>query len=179
MKQDAMAVTAGVPTPVKPRFYEICQTYNLDYQAMQTIAEKAGLPKQVVDSMSVSVAVCRWQASAVLAALSEHTGYTCTFDNVKVALLPTFQDLHTIYQFDLAILSTMSGVSFDTIGVMLSGEPIKEEEARLVLRAASKQSGQNLNYTVSNVDVTLAKVKEQGGAATLTPFKAAKERIHP
>ncbi len=143
--------------PVKPRFYEICQKHNLDYQAMQTLADRARLPKNVVDSMSVSVAVRRVQASSVLAALSDQTGQTWTLDNVKVALLPTFQDLHTIYQFDLAILSTKSGVSFDTIGKMLDDEPVAKEEARLILLAASKQSG--LNYTVSNVDVKLAKEK--------------------
>ena len=107
--------------------------------------------------MSVSVAVRRVQASSVLAALSDQTGQTWTLDSVKVALLPTFQDLHTIYQFDLAILSTKSGVSFDTIGKMLDDEPVAKEEARLILLAASKQSGQN--YTVSNVDVKLAKEK--------------------
>ena len=114
--------------------------------------------------MSVSVAVCRRHASAVLAALSEHT------DTVKVALLPTFKELNTIYQFDLAILSTVAGVSFDTIELMLNDEAVKEEEARLILRAASKQSRQV--YTLNNVDVNL--LKETAG--TLTPLRGAKER---
>ncbi len=145
------------PKPDKLRFYEVCQTYNFDYQAMQALADKAGVPKDTVDRMAVSAAVRRAQAIAVLEALSNHTDQTWTLDKVKVALLPTFQNLHTVYQFDLAILSTKSGVSFDTIGKMLSSEPVTKEEARLVLLAASKQSG--LNYTVSNVDVKLTKEK--------------------
>jgi hypothetical protein len=72
---------------------------------------------------------------------------------VKVALLPTFQNFHTIHQFDLAALSTTSGVSFDIIGMMLDNELVPMKEARSVLRAASHQTGQN--YTVHNVDVKL------------------------
>ena len=143
------------PKPAKPRFYEICQIHNFDYKAMQALADKAGVPKEIVDRMAVSAAVRRAQAIAVLAALSNLTSQTWTLDNVKVALLPTFQNLHTVYQFDLAILSTKSGISFDTIGKMLNSEPVTKEEARLVLLAASRQSG--LNYTVNNVDVKLAK----------------------
>ncbi len=71
------------PESTKPRFYEVCQMYNLDYQAMQAIAEKARLSKNIVDAMSVSVAVRRVQASAVLTALSDHTGQTWTLDNVR------------------------------------------------------------------------------------------------
>ncbi len=141
------------PKPVKMRFYEVCQMYNLDSQAMQAIADRAGVPKHVVDAVSVSVAVRHVDASSVLAALSEHTDQTWTLDNVKVALLPTFADFHSIHQFDLAILSTASGVSFDIISSMLSDEPVPMNQARLVLRAASKQAGQM--YTLDNVDVKL------------------------
>jgi hypothetical protein len=141
------------PQKVLPRFSEVCQMHNLDYQAMQAIAEKAGLPKQVVDAMSVSTAVRRVHATSVLEALSEHTGQTWTLDKVTVALRPTFQDFHTLHQFDLAILSTTSGVSFDIISMMLSSEPVPMKEAQSVLRAASKQTG--LHYTLDNVDVKL------------------------
>jgi len=145
------------PQPVKTRFSEVCQKYNLDYQAMQGIADKAGLPKHAVDAMSVSVAVRRVHALKVLEALSEYTDQTWTLDNVKVALFPTFADLHTIHQFDLAILSTASGVSFDIIGMMLRDEPVAMKEARLVLQAASQQTGQE--YRVTNVDVQLTEGK--------------------
>jgi hypothetical protein len=139
--------------PEKKRFSEVCQMYNLDYQAMQAIADKARLPKDIVDAMAVSVAVRRVDASSVLAALSDLTDQTWTLDNVKVALFPTFADFHTIHQFDLAILSTASGVSFDVISNMLRCEPVPMNQARLVLRAASKQAGQM--YTLNNVDVKL------------------------
>lgn len=124
---------------------------------MQTIADKARVPKQVVDAMSVSVAVRRAHATAVLTALGDLTGHTWTLDTVRIALLPTFQDFHTLHQFDLAVLSTASGVSFDVIGMMLRDEPVPMKEARLVLKAASLQASQK--YTVHNVDVTLTEEK--------------------
>ncbi len=129
--------------------------YNFDYQAMQSIAKKAGVPKRVVDAMSVSVAVRRQDASSALAALGDLTGQTWTLNNVKVVLFPTFAGLHTLHQFDLAILSTASGVSFDIISRMLLDEPVPMNQARLVLRAASKQVGQ-MWYTLNNVDVKLS-----------------------
>jgi hypothetical protein len=143
----------------KPRFSEICQMHHLDYQAMQGLADKAGLPKHAVDCMSVSVAVRREDALKILEALSEHTSQTWTLDMVKVALLPTFADFHSIHQFDLAILSTTSGVSFDTISMMLRGEPVPMKEARFVLMAASKQTGQH--YRVTNIDVKLTEEEER------------------
>ena|SRR2546429_356385 len=146
-----------LPQQVKLRFSEVCQMHNLDYQAMQSIADHAGLPKHVVDAMSVSVAVRRMYAVKVLQALSDQTGQTWTLDNVKVALLPTFQNFHCLHQFDLAILSTVSGVSFDIIGMMLNNEPVPMKDARSVLQAASQQTGQR--YTVTNVDVKLTDEK--------------------
>jgi hypothetical protein len=120
---------------------------------MQALADLAGLPKQVVNAMSVSVVVRRAHALKVLAALGSVTGQTWTLDNVKVALMPSFQDFHTLHQFDLAILSTASGVSFDIISMLLRDEPVPIKEARSVLQAASKQTGQH--YTLDNVDVRL------------------------
>ena len=146
-----------LPKPVKPRFSEVCQMYNLDYQAMQALADKAGLKKQVIDAMAVSVAVRRVEALRVLDALSDHTSQRYTLDNVKVALLPAFKDLHALHQFDLDILSTTSGVSFDLISMMLRDEAVPMKEAALVLLAASKQTGQH--YRLNNVDVKLTEEK--------------------
>ena len=143
--------------PAKMRFSEVCQMYSLDDQAMQEIADKAGFPKHVVDDMSASVAVRRVHATSVLAALSERTGETWTLSNVKVVLLPTFADLHSLHQFDLAILSTASGVSFDLISRLLRDEAVPKNEARLVLQAASQQTRQH--YTLNNVDVKLTQGK--------------------
>jgi hypothetical protein len=138
---------------VKPRFYEVCQSYGLDYQAMEGIAKKARLSKCVIDAMAVSKAIRRVHAEKILAALSEQTNQTYTLNNVKVALLPTFADFHRIHQFDLAILSTTSGVPFDLICMMLDGKAVPMGAARLILGAASSQTGQK--YTVDNVDVNL------------------------
>ena len=140
--------------PEKTRFSEVCQRCNLDYQAMQALADKAGLQKQVIDAMAVSVAVRRADALKILKALSEHTGQTWTLNNVKVAIMPTFPDFHSIHQFDLDTLSTTSGVSFDTIRMMLHREPVPTKEASSVLMAASKQTSQH--YRLNNVDVKLS-----------------------
>jgi hypothetical protein len=105
--------------PLKPRFSEICQQHNLDYHALQALAERAGVKKDVVDAMSMSVAVHRADALKILSTLSEHTGKSWTLDSVQVRLLPTFQDYHAFHHFDLALLSNMSGISFDRIDVML------------------------------------------------------------
>jgi len=137
----------------RPRFSEICQMHNLDFRAMQALADRAGVPKQVVDHMAVSVAVRRGHAIAVLAALSDLTGQTWDLDNVKVVLLPTFAELNSLHQFDLAILSTTSGISFDRISLLLQDEPILMKEAGPILHAASQQTG--LRYSLSNVDLKL------------------------
>jgi len=131
--------------------------HNLDFHAMQALADLAGVPKQVVDRMAVSVAVRRVHAIAVLAALSELTGQRWALDNVKVVLLPTFADLHALHQFDLAILSTTSGVSFDRLSLLLQDEPILMKEAGPILHAASQQTG--LRYSLTNVDLKLTKGK--------------------
>ena len=138
---------------VKPRFCEVCQRYDLDYQAMQSIAKCAGLPKQVIDAMAVSKAVKRAHAEKILAALGDCTGQAWTLDMVKVALMPTFVDFHRIHQFDLDILSTASGVPFDLVLMMLRGEAVPRGAASSVLKAASSQTSQK--YTVDNVDVRL------------------------
>ena len=147
------------PKPAKMRFYEVCRMHHLDDQAMQEIADKAGFPKHVVDDMSASVAVRRWHATSVLAALSERTGETWTLSNVKVVVLPTFADLHSLHQFDLAILSTARGVSFDLIGMLLRDEAVSTREARAILQAASQQTRHH--YTLNNVDVKLTEGKKK------------------
>jgi hypothetical protein len=78
----------------KPRFSEVCQMHHLDYQAMQNLAKRAGVTKNVIDAMAVSVAVRRVEALAVLAALSDHTGQKYSLETVRVAILPTFKDFH-------------------------------------------------------------------------------------
>jgi hypothetical protein len=83
--------------------------------------------------------------------MQNHIGKKYSLETVRVAILPTFKDFHAIHNFDLAILSTTSGVSFDIISLMLRDEPVPEKEAASVLIAASKQTGQQ--YRLSNVDV--------------------------
>jgi len=54
--------------------------------------------------------------------------------------------------------NTTSGVSFDRIRMMLRSEAVPMKEARSVLQAASKQTGQH--YTLENVDVQLTEGRD-------------------
>jgi hypothetical protein len=136
-----------------PRFYDLCLTYEFDDQALQEIANISGMHKSVVDAMFVSVLVRRADALKVLAAFSQYTGKAWNLDNVKVALIPTFQELHTTHNFDLATLSTHSGVPLTTLDMLLNDQPIPTRDARLVLQMASRLTGQD--YTLETVDIKL------------------------
>lgn len=146
-------MNTDMPQSPKPRFYDICS--NLDYHILLDIANKVGLTKNVMDAMLMSIAIHQSDAKQILAAFSQHTGTAWTLDNVKVALLPTFKDLHAKHAFDLELLSTEAGVPFAIIDMMLYDEPVPKKEARLVLRVLTKETGQN--YTFEDVDVQLEK----------------------
>src|SRR5579859_5864333 len=103
--------TPQPPTqPVKQSFHHLCLMYKFDDKALQKIADISGVDKSIIDAMFVSLLVRRADALKALAALSQYTGITWSFDNVKIALLPTFQELHTAHHFDLAKLAMHAGV---------------------------------------------------------------------
>jgi hypothetical protein len=112
------------PTPqrTRPLFYDICLMYEFDDNALQAIANMAGVDKSIVDAMFVSLAVRHVDAEKVLVAFSEYTGQTWGLDNVKVTLLPTFADLLALHQFDLVRLATSAGVPYATLDMMRSGD---------------------------------------------------------
>lgn len=139
---------------IKPTFYNVCLMYDLDYHTLQAIADMAGVQQSIVYDMFTSVVIHRSDALKILAAFSGYTGVNWTFDNVKVALLPTFQDICTAYKLDFVTLTTCADVPCAILDMMLSSEPVVERYARLVLEMVSKQIGQN--YTLENVDVKLA-----------------------
>ena len=140
-----------LPKPTKQLFYNLCVEYDLDEQALQKIEDMAGVHKGVVNTMFVSVAVHRVEAEKVLVAFSEYTGQTWTLSNVKVALMPTFADLHATHHFDLARLATSAGVPFATIDMMLSAHAVTRQDAMLVLQMVSRLAGEI--YTLDTVDV--------------------------
>lgn len=151
-------MSTDTPQSPKPRFYDIC--YNLDYQTLLDIANKVEVTKSVMDAMLMSIAIHRSDANKILVAFSQHTGTTWTLDNVRVALLPTFKDLHAKHAFDLESLTTEAGVPFAIIDMMLDDAPVPKQEARLVLRVVSKEAGED--YTFENVDVQLEKEDTNG-----------------
>ena len=141
------------PQHTNLRFYDVCLMYDFDDEALQEIANISGVHKSVVDAMFVSVIVRRADALKVLAVLSQYTGKMWSLNNVKIALMPTFQELHTAHPFDTAMLSMHAGVPFAIIDMMLSGHAVPMRDARLVLQMASRQTGQD--YTLETVDVKL------------------------
>ena len=145
----------ALPQPTKQLFYNLCVAYDLDEQALQKIADMAGIHKGVVNTMFVSVAVRRVEAEKVLVAFSEYTGKKWTLSNVKVALMPTFADLHATHHFDLARLAISAGVPFAALDMMLIGNAVSSQEARLVLQMASRLAGEI--YTLDTVDVPIEK----------------------
>lgn len=132
-------------------FYNLCIVYQLDFQAMQEIADAAQVHKSIVGQMFVGIAIRRIDAEKVLAAFSTRTGRTWSLDNVKMALLPTFNALHHLYQFDPSLLATGAGVEEQVIERMLKGKPVHQQEAHLVLQVASRIAGER--FTLETVDV--------------------------
>ena len=139
----------------KQLFYNICVAYDLDDQALQDIANMAGVHKGIVNTMFVSIAVRRVEAEKVLVAFSEYTGKKWTLSNVKVALMPTFADLHATHQFDLARLATSAGVPFTTIDMILSGHAVPQQDAMLILQMVSRLTGEI--STLDTIDVPIEK----------------------
>ena len=142
-----------LPQPTKQLFYNLCVAYDLDDQALQKIADMAGVHKGVVNTMFVSIAVRRVEAEKAIRTFSAYTGKTWTLSNVKVALMPTFADLHATHHFDLARLATSAGVPFATIDMMLSGHAVIQQDAMLILQMVSRLAGEV--YTLDTVDVLI------------------------
>ena len=137
----------------KPTLYEVLQIYDFGLPLRDVVVAMGRVKEEIAEAMLSLDMVHRIHARAVLAGLSEVTGVAWTLDNVKIALIPTFNDFHTLYQFDLELLSRQSGVSLVLINAMLRSEPIPQKVALAVLQAASQQTGQT--YTLQNVDVNL------------------------
>lgn len=148
-----MNTDASQPAKLKPTFYNIFLMYDLDYPILQTIANMAHVDKSIIEAMFVSVAIHRADAEKILTAFSTYTGKTWIFDDMKIALFPTFAHIYTTHQLDFVTLATDTDVPHATIDMMLSGEPVSEREARLVLQTVTRQTGHH--YTLENVDVQL------------------------
>ena len=142
------------PLPViKPTFYNAVLLYNVDYPTLQTLATKAGVTQDVMDAMFTSVAIHRVDAKKILAVFSEYTGVTWNLDNVRVGLLPTFEDICTQHGLDRLLLATQSDVPYAVFDMMLTQTPVSREAATRVLAQVSRETGKT--YTLDMVDMVL------------------------
>ena len=64
-----------------------------------------------------------------------------------------YADLHNKHQFDLARLATSAGVPSAILDRMLSGQPVAQQDALLVLQMASRLTREH--YTLENVDALI------------------------
>ena len=143
---------------IKRSFHTLCLMHQFMDSDFQELAALACVERAIVDDMFKKVAVRQEDAKKVLSALSTHVGGSWSLDHVKVALLPTFAELHAEHQFDLATLAAKAGVPYATLDMMLSGHPVSEQDARLVLQMASRLA--NEHYTLKTVDVPLTREEE-------------------
>ena len=139
----------------KQLFYNICLAYEFDDETLQKLADMAKVHKSVVDAMFVSFSVHRAEAEKVLVAFSEYTHQAWSLNNVRVALMPTFADLHAKHSFDLATLSTGAGVPAHLIDMMLEAHPVPQQDAMLILQMASRLTGEI--STLDTIDVPIEK----------------------
>lgn len=138
---------------LKVSFYSICLMYEMDEYALQLLATLAKVDDSVVERMFVDVAVKRVEADQVLEALSRFKGETWNITNVRVALMPTFGELHTIHNFNLDTLAKDAGVPYAVLDMMLTGHAVSRRDARLVLQMASRLASKI--FTFETVDIPL------------------------
>lgn len=146
---------SNVPQPTaRQLFYDLCVVYGLDDNALQELANRAGIPKSVVDNMFVSVMVPRAEAQKVLDAFGAMTAHVWSLENVKVAITPTFAELCTTYEFDRSHLAVIADISSTIIDAMLAGHPVSSQDARLVLQRVSQMAGQH--WDLETVDIPIS-----------------------
>ena len=68
-------------------FYDLCERYTLDYDALVAIAEQAKVAREVIKDMYMGKPVKRSDAVAILKAFSDKVNDTWTLDNVHVQLV--------------------------------------------------------------------------------------------
>jgi hypothetical protein len=73
----------------KPQFYDLCKMYELDYDDLLDIANKASVTKEVIDAMFLGDPVKRTEAVAVLGALSERVPDLWMLSDTRI---PTLED---------------------------------------------------------------------------------------
>jgi hypothetical protein len=138
--------------PEKQSFRDIFQPYYRNSRILNAIDEK-GADVRVMLKMIEGKMVPRADAEKVLVAFSEYTKQAWSLDNVQVALMPTFADLHRLHKFDLARLATDADLPYTVLDMMLAGHSVSLQDVRLVLQMASRLAGKQ--YTLETVDIPL------------------------
>lgn len=139
---------------IKPTFYNLVVLHDFDYPTLQRIAQMAGVEEDIVSAMFTTNPIYRADAEKILAAFSEYTQQSYTLDNVRVALLPTFDQIYTTHNLDFTKLATAAGVPHAIIDMLLVNEPVPVRDAGLVLAVVSRLVGRS--YTLDDVDLKLA-----------------------
>jgi hypothetical protein len=138
---------------IKPTFYNLVVLHDFDYPTLQVIAQMAGVEEDIVSAMFTTNPIYRADAEKILVAFSEYTGHAYTLDTVRVALLPTFEQIYTTHNLDFAKLATAAGVPHAIIDMLLVNEPVPIRDAGLVLAVISRLVGRS--YTLDDVDLKL------------------------
>jgi hypothetical protein len=76
----------------KPDFLGVCTLYRIYYDDLLHIAEQAGVTREVLQKMFLSVPVKRAQAESVLKAFSHHIGRSWTMENTRVPTFPESEE---------------------------------------------------------------------------------------
>jgi hypothetical protein len=83
--------TGRTPRPrptVKPDFHDLCQMYNVDYDEMLAIANKAVVSIKIIQTMFVGKPVTHSDAVAVLGALSERVPESWMLSDTRIPTTP-------------------------------------------------------------------------------------------
>jgi hypothetical protein len=72
------------PPPPKPRFYDLCQTHQIDEKALIILATEAGVSQVAMNAMRIGDPVRRHEAEKILEAFSKCVGTTYTLDNTDI-----------------------------------------------------------------------------------------------
>jgi len=97
-------------------FYDLCERYTLDYDALVAIAEQAKVAREVIKDMYMGKPVKRSDAVAILKAFSDKVNVAWTLDNVHVQLVGMQQN-----QSEVARLRATIDAEYESAKLGLKG----------------------------------------------------------
>jgi hypothetical protein len=151
--QQQLPQTTPPASTMKPPFSHVVFEHDIDYHQLQDIAKENGIDDGIMNDMFLGVAIHRVDAKKYLAAFSAYVNKEYTLDTVKVALLPTFQELCDQHRLDTAKISTLAKVPHAVLDMMSTDKPVAEHYATSVLKVVTYETKRN--YSLKNIDVAL------------------------